>query len=77
MARLTHPPRPWRGAVLLVAGAYFLVPLLASFVFTVDVPGTGPHALLVHPDLRRRRLHRRAAAVARVSACARSRSRWS
>ncbi|WP_329465729.1 ABC transporter permease [Streptomyces sp. NBC_01431] len=41
MARLTHPPRPWRGAVLLVAGAYFLVPLLASFVFTVDVPGTG------------------------------------
>ncbi|MEV8527081.1 ABC transporter permease subunit [Streptomyces sp. NPDC052000] len=41
MARLTHPARPWRGAVLLVAGAYFLVPLLASFVFTVDVPGTG------------------------------------
>ncbi|MFD7015422.1 ABC transporter permease [Streptomyces sp. NPDC059161] len=41
MARLTHPPRPWRGAVLLVAGAYFLVPLLASFVFTVDVPGKG------------------------------------
>ncbi|MFE9556136.1 ABC transporter permease [Streptomyces sp. NPDC006692] len=41
MARLTHPPRPWRGAVLLVAGAYFLIPLLASFVFTVDVPGTG------------------------------------
>ncbi|MFI6050233.1 ABC transporter permease [Streptomyces violascens] len=41
MARLTHPLRPWRGAVLLVAGAYFLVPLLASLVFTVDVPGQG------------------------------------
>ncbi|MET9360884.1 ABC transporter permease subunit [Streptomyces sp. NPDC006632] len=41
MARLTHPPRPWRGAVLLVAGAYFAVPLLASLVFTVDVPGQG------------------------------------
>ncbi|MFI6683501.1 ABC transporter permease [Streptomyces sp. NPDC050485] len=41
MARLTHPLRPWRGAVLLVAGTYFLVPLLASLVFTVDVPGTG------------------------------------
>ncbi|MCX5383051.1 ABC transporter permease [Streptomyces sp. NBC_00083] len=41
MARLTHPPRPWRGAVLLVAGTYFAVPLLASLVFTVDVPGQG------------------------------------
>ncbi|MGW2860670.1 ABC transporter permease [Streptomyces sp. NPDC001205] len=41
MARLTHPLRPWRGAVLLVAGGYFLVPLLASLVFTVDVPGQG------------------------------------
>ncbi|MGW2812988.1 ABC transporter permease [Streptomyces sp. NPDC001415] len=41
MARLTYPPRPWRGAVLLVAGTYFLVPLLASLVFTVDVPGQG------------------------------------
>ncbi|MEU9096196.1 ABC transporter permease subunit [Streptomyces sp. NPDC048361] len=41
MARLTHPLRPWRGAVLLVAGAYFAVPLLASLVFTVDVPGQG------------------------------------
>ncbi|WP_438294389.1 ABC transporter permease [Streptomyces sp. HUAS TT7] len=41
MARLTYPLRPWRGAVLLVAGAYFLVPLLASLVFTVDVPGQG------------------------------------
>ncbi|MET9881990.1 ABC transporter permease subunit [Streptomyces sp. NPDC006430] len=34
-------PRVWRGAVLLLAGAYFLVPLLASFVFTVHVPGQG------------------------------------
>jgi putative spermidine/putrescine transport system permease protein len=33
--------RPWRGVVLLLAGVYFLVPLLASVVFTVDVPGTG------------------------------------
>ncbi|MEU3374299.1 ABC transporter permease subunit [Streptomyces sp. NPDC006660] len=41
MARLTHPVRPWRGAVLLVAGLYFAVPLLASLVFTVDVPGRG------------------------------------
>ncbi|MGP3683840.1 ABC transporter permease [Streptomyces sp. IBSNAI002] len=31
----------WRGAVLALAGAYFLVPLLASFVFTVHVPGQG------------------------------------
>ncbi|MER5560189.1 ABC transporter permease [Streptomyces sp. NPDC058961] len=41
MARLTHPLRPWRGAVLVIAGAYFAVPLLASLVFTVDVPGQG------------------------------------
>jgi putative spermidine/putrescine transport system permease protein len=41
MARLTYPLRPWRGAVLLIAGIYFLVPLLASLVFTVDVPGQG------------------------------------
>ncbi|MGW2789003.1 ABC transporter permease [Streptomyces sp. NPDC001251] len=41
MARLTHPVRPWRGAVLVIAGAYFAVPLLASLVFTVDVPGQG------------------------------------
>jgi ABC-type spermidine/putrescine transport system, permease component II len=27
--------------VLLIAGVYFLVPLLASFVFTVNVPGQG------------------------------------
>ncbi|MCX4509689.1 ABC transporter permease subunit [Streptomyces sp. NBC_01619] len=35
MARLT------RSAVLLVAGVYFLVPLLASAVFTLDIPGQG------------------------------------
>ncbi|MGW8506822.1 ABC transporter permease [Streptomyces sp. CLCI03] len=33
--------RIWRGAVLAVAGAYFLIPLVASFVFTVHVPGQG------------------------------------
>ncbi|KQX56358.1 ABC transporter permease [Streptomyces sp. Root66D1] len=31
----------WRGLVLALAGAYFLLPLLASFVFTVHVPGQG------------------------------------
>lgn len=49
MAALTAVPvavrtrrvRVWRGVTLLVAGVYFLVPLLASLVFTVDVPGTG------------------------------------
>ncbi|MFD0142188.1 MULTISPECIES: ABC transporter permease [unclassified Streptomyces] len=35
MARLGRP------FVLLVAGVYFLVPLLASAVFTVDIPGQG------------------------------------
>ncbi|MEU8460987.1 ABC transporter permease subunit [Streptomyces sp. NPDC029003] len=34
-------PRVWRGAVLALAGAYFLLPLVASFVFTVHVPGQG------------------------------------
>ncbi|MFF3014339.1 ABC transporter permease [Streptomyces sp. NPDC057939] len=34
-------PRIWRGAVLGLAAAYFLVPLVASFVFTVHVPGQG------------------------------------
>ncbi|MCF3961876.1 ABC transporter permease [Streptomyces fuscigenes] len=34
-------PRVWRGAVLGLAGVYFVVPLLASFVFTVHVPGHG------------------------------------
>ena len=32
-------PRVWRGVVLLLAGVYFLVPLIASFVFTVKAPG--------------------------------------
>ncbi|AXE23964.1 ABC transporter permease [Streptomyces globosus] len=34
-------PRVWRGLVLGLAGAYFLVPLVASFAFTVHVPGRG------------------------------------
>ncbi|MEV8535405.1 ABC transporter permease subunit [Streptomyces sp. NPDC051211] len=34
-------PRIWRGLVLALAGAYFLVPLVASFVFTVHIPGRG------------------------------------
>ncbi|MER7762365.1 ABC transporter permease subunit [Streptomyces sp. NPDC097619] len=34
-------PRIWRGAVLGLAAAYFLLPLAASFVFTVHVPGQG------------------------------------
>lgn len=34
-------PRVWRGAVLGLAAVYFLVPLLASFVFTVHTPGQG------------------------------------
>ncbi|MFJ8004666.1 ABC transporter permease [Streptomyces fagopyri] len=34
-------PRPWRGVVLAFAGLYFLVPLAASLVFTVDVPNQG------------------------------------
>lgn len=33
--------RPWRGVVLVFAGLYFLVPLAASVVFTVDVPHQG------------------------------------
>ncbi|WP_420823513.1 ABC transporter permease [Streptomyces natalensis] len=50
MARLTTPmlrgvgarrPRLWRGAILACAAVYFLVPLAASVVFTVDVPGKG------------------------------------
>ncbi|MEV7617422.1 ABC transporter permease subunit [Streptomyces sp. NPDC089799] len=44
MARLTAPTvteAPWRALVLAVAGLYFLVPLAASVVFTVDVPGQG------------------------------------
>ncbi|GAA3734357.1 ABC transporter permease [Streptomyces tremellae] len=34
-------PRVWRGAVLGLAGVDFVVPLVASFVFTVHVPGQG------------------------------------
>ena len=34
-------PRIWRGLVLGLAGLYFLVPLVASFVFTVHTPGQG------------------------------------
>lgn len=34
-------PRYWRGAVLAVAGLYFVTPLLSSFVFTVHVPNQG------------------------------------
>ncbi|MCM2428613.1 ABC transporter permease [Streptomyces sp. RKAG337] len=40
MARLTRKPL-WRGAVGLLAGLYFLVPVAASVIFTVDVPGQG------------------------------------
>ncbi|MFJ9938644.1 ABC transporter permease [Streptomyces virginiae] len=40
MARLT-PAAPWRPLVLAAAALYFLVPLAASVVFTVDVPGRG------------------------------------
>ncbi|MFM9595286.1 ABC transporter permease [Streptomyces scabiei] len=43
-----NPGRPaprratlWRPLVLVLAGLYFLVPLAASVVFTVDVPGEG------------------------------------
>ncbi|GAA1926540.1 ABC transporter permease [Streptantibioticus ferralitis] len=42
MARLTNRRiRWWRGAVGLIAGLYFLVPLACSVLFTVDVPGQG------------------------------------
>ena len=34
-------PRLWRGVVLAGAAVYFLLPLLASLMFTVDVPGQG------------------------------------
>jgi putative spermidine/putrescine transport system permease protein len=33
--------RVWRGVVLVVAGLYFLVPMLAAFVFTVNIPNVG------------------------------------
>ncbi|MFF2773880.1 ABC transporter permease [Streptomyces sp. NPDC058052] len=41
MARLNPTTRAWRPAVLGLAALYFLVPLAASVVFTVDVPGQG------------------------------------
>ncbi|MGW3245223.1 ABC transporter permease [Streptomyces sp. NPDC001070] len=42
MAGLTQARfRPGRGFVLAGAGIYFLLPLAASVVFTVDVPGRG------------------------------------
>ncbi|MFE9614038.1 ABC transporter permease [Streptomyces sp. NPDC006012] len=34
-------PRVWRGVVGLIAAVYFLGPLVASVIFTVDVPGQG------------------------------------
>ncbi|MEU2232920.1 ABC transporter permease [Streptomyces vietnamensis] len=39
--RIRRRPRVWRGLVLGLGGAYFLVPLIASFVFTVHTPGQG------------------------------------
>ena len=41
MAALTRRARAWHTIVLAVAGVYFTAPLVASFVFTVDVPGQG------------------------------------
>ncbi|MER5928988.1 ABC transporter permease subunit [Streptomyces sp. NPDC002054] len=44
MARLTTTTTtPWRALVLAAAALYFLVPLAASVVFTVDVPGRAPN----------------------------------
>nr|WP_107425458.1 ABC transporter permease subunit [Streptomyces sp. CB02009] len=40
-SRTRRRPRVWRGVVLGLGGAYFLVPLIASFVFTVHTPGQG------------------------------------
>ncbi|MER5208172.1 ABC transporter permease subunit [Streptomyces sp. NPDC002825] len=39
--RTRRRPRLWRGLVLGLGGAYFLVPLIASFVFSVHTPGQG------------------------------------
>ncbi|SPF01143.1 ABC transporter permease [Streptomyces sp. MA5143a] len=39
--RALRRPALWRPLVLVCAGLYFLVPLAASVVFTVDVPGEG------------------------------------
>jgi putative spermidine/putrescine transport system permease protein len=44
MARLTARTRPWRAVVLACSAVYFLLPLAASVVFTVDVPGKGLNA---------------------------------
>lgn len=41
MARLNRTNNAWRPLVLGLAGLYFLVPLAASVIFTVDVPGQG------------------------------------
>ncbi|MFG3347146.1 ABC transporter permease [Streptomyces sp. NPDC048018] len=41
MARLNRSSSTWRRVVLGLAGVYFLVPLAASVIFTVDVPGQG------------------------------------
>lgn len=41
MAALTRRTRAWHGLVLAVAALYFAAPLIASFVFTVDVPNQG------------------------------------
>ncbi|WP_027341008.1 ABC transporter permease [Hamadaea tsunoensis] len=43
MAALTRSrrARAWSALVLLLAAVYFVAPLAASFVFTVDIPGKG------------------------------------
>jgi putative spermidine/putrescine transport system permease protein len=47
MARLTPPAaraRLWRAVVLACSAVYFLLPLAASVIFTVEVPGKGLNA---------------------------------
>ncbi|MEU7834621.1 ABC transporter permease subunit [Nonomuraea sp. NPDC049129] len=39
--RAPSRPRLWRGAVFLLAAAYFLIPLGASLWYTIDTPTTG------------------------------------
>ena len=44
MARMTPTAarvRPWRAVILAGGAVYFLLPLAASVIFTVDVPGKG------------------------------------
>ena len=42
MAELTPArPRVWRGAVWLISGLYFLVPMIAAIIYTVRAPGGG------------------------------------